>query len=114
MHIPTGVIGILTLWIGIWSTNRFKARWIVILIITLAPIAGVTAICRLARDNTAGLMASFYIAYILSGIQPLLYSWANLSAAGTTKRVVTFSTMFVFQCTGNIIGPQVFLKREAP
>ncbi|WVQ63688.1 uncharacterized protein L199_001841 [Kwoniella botswanensis] len=114
MHMPTGVIGILTLWIGIWFTNKFKARWIVILIITLAPIAGATAICRLPRDNTAGLMASFYIAYILAGIQPLLYSWANLNAAGTTKRVVTFSTMFVFQCAGNIIGPQVYFEREAP
>nr|XP_018259407.1 allantoate transporter [Kwoniella dejecticola CBS 10117]OBR81565.1 allantoate transporter [Kwoniella dejecticola CBS 10117] len=114
MHMPTGVIGILTLWIGILFTNKFKCRWLVIFTITLAPIAGATAICRLSRDNIPGLMTSFYIAYILAGIQPLLYSWANLNAAGTTKRVVTFSTMFVFQCVGNIVGPQVYLEKEAP
>ncbi|WRT69284.1 uncharacterized protein IL334_006268 [Kwoniella shivajii] len=114
MHMPTGVIGILTLFIGIWATNKWKTRWLVILIITLAPIAGAAAICNLPRTNIPGLMTSFYIAYILAGIQPLLYSWANLNAAGTTKRVVTFSTMFVFQCAGNIIGPQVYFEREAP
>ncbi|EAL19997.1 hypothetical protein CNBF3240 [Cryptococcus deneoformans B-3501A] len=114
MSIPTGVIGIITLIIGIWLTNRIKTRWIVLVIITLFPIAGLAALCNVDRSNTAGLMASFYIAYPLAGIQPLLYSWAGLNAAGTTKRVVVFATMFVFQCTGNIIGPQVYLAREAP
>ncbi|WVQ81318.1 hypothetical protein IAT38_003441 [Cryptococcus sp. DSM 104549] len=114
MHIPTGVIGILTLLIGIYITNRYKTRWIVLVVITLFPIAGACAICRLPRSNVPGLMASFYIAYVLAGIQPLLYSWAGLNAAGTTKRVVVFATMFVAQCTGNIVGPQVYLDREAP
>lgn len=35
-------------------------------------------------------------------VEPLLYSWAGLNAAGTTKRVVVFATMFVFQCAGNV------------
>lgn len=65
----------------------------------------------------------------------LLYTWANLNAAGSTKRVVTTAIMFVFQCVGNvsplasdrvsvryisflalmqIIGPQVYLAKENP
>ncbi|AAW44174.1 allantoate transporter, putative [Cryptococcus deneoformans JEC21] len=114
MSIPTGAIGIVTLLIGIWLTNRYKTRWAVLVIITLFPIGGIAALCNVPRDNTGGLMASFYIAYPLAGIQPLLYSWAGLNAAGTTKRVVVFATMFVFQCAGNIVGPQLYLKEEEP
>ncbi|WVR08865.1 hypothetical protein IAU60_005924 [Kwoniella sp. DSM 27419] len=114
LSMPTGAIGILTIVTGIWLTNRYKTRWLVILVICLPPIAGAAAICQLDRANTGGLMASFYVAYVFSGIQPLLYSWANLNAAGTTKRVTTISTLFVFQCAGNIVGPQVYFKREAP
>ena len=46
--------------------------------------------------------------------EPLLISWCNLNAAGTTKRVVTTATMFGALTVGNIVGPQVYLKREAP
>lgn len=66
------------------------------------------------RHNTGGLLASYYVAYFFAGLQPLLFSWANLNAAGSTKRVVTTATMFVFQCAGNIVGPQVYLAKEAP
>jgi hypothetical protein len=30
------------------------------------------------------------------------FSWANLNAAGHTKKVVTMSLAFVFQCVGNV------------
>ncbi|WWC60757.1 uncharacterized protein I303_103333 [Kwoniella dejecticola CBS 10117] len=114
MQIPTGLIGIFTLLIGIYLTNRFKTRWLVIGVITLFPIAGASAMVNVDRSKSGALLASYYIAYPLAGIQPLLYSWANLNQAGTTKRVVVFATMFVFQCAGNVIGPQVYLEREAP
>jgi hypothetical protein len=31
-----------------------------------------------------------------------MYSWANLNAAGTTKRVVTTAALFMGQCIGNV------------
>ncbi|KAK8869495.1 hypothetical protein IAR55_000060 [Kwoniella newhampshirensis] len=114
MQIPTGVIGIITLLIAIFATNRWKTRWIVIAIVVLFPIAGASAMVKVNRKSPGSLLAAFYVAYPLAGIQPLLYSWANLNAAGTTKRVVVFATMFVFQCAGNVIGPQVYLTSEAP
>jgi hypothetical protein len=80
----------------------------------IPPIAGAVGLCRIPRTNTGALTACYYVAQVLSGIQPLLYTWANSNAGGSTKRVVTFATMFVFQCAGNIIGPQVYFAREAP
>lgn len=43
-----------------------------------------------------------------------MYSWANLNASGSTKRVVTTACMFVAMCLGNIVGPQIYLAKEAP
>ncbi|OCF71540.1 allantoate transporter [Kwoniella mangroviensis CBS 8886] len=106
MQIPTGFIGIFTLLIAIYCTNRWKTRWAVIAIVTLFPIAGASAMVKVPRSQSGALLASYYVAYPLAGIQPLLYSWANLNQAGTTKRVVVFATMSVFQCAGNVIGPQ--------
>ncbi|RSH94851.1 hypothetical protein EHS25_004657 [Saitozyma podzolica] len=114
MQMPTGAIGILTLLIGIFFTNRFKTRWLVILCIVLPPIAGAVALTQVGRNEPSTLIACYYIIWLYGGIQPLLYTWANSNAGGTTKRVVTFAFMFAFQCTGNIVGPQVYLTMEAP
>lgn len=114
MQIPTGVIGIIGLLTGIYITNRIKMRWPVLAVITLFPIAGATALTQVERTNKAGLMASYYVAYLFAVIQPLLVSWCNLNASGTTKRVVTTATMFGALTVGNVVGPQVYLKREDP
>nr|WVH01934.1 allantoate transporter [Naematelia aurantialba] len=114
MQMPTGAIGIITLLTGIYFTNRFLRRWIVILCIVIPPIAGATAMSLVGRDKPGVLIACYYVIWVYGGIQPLLYTWANSNAGGTTKRVVTFAFMFALQCTGNIIGPQVYLTREAP
>ncbi|RSH92558.1 hypothetical protein EHS25_008003 [Saitozyma podzolica] len=114
MQMPTGAIGIIILLISIWLTNKFKVRFVIIAALCIPPIAGATALTQVSRSNTRGLLASYYVAQMLAALQPLLYSWANLNAAGTTKRVVTTATMFVFQCVGNVVGPQVYLTREAP
>ncbi|OCF33949.1 allantoate transporter [Kwoniella heveanensis CBS 569] len=114
MQIPTGAIGITCLLLSIFITNRIKLRWPVLAVLCLFPIAGATALTQVNHKHTGGLMGSYYVAYVFSAIQPLLISWCNLNAAGTTKRVVTTATMFGALTIGNVIGPQVYLAREAP
>lgn len=114
MQIPTGCIGIVGLLTSIWITNKIKMRWPVIAVICLFPIAGAIAMTQLSRSNPGALMGAYYVAYMFSVIQPLLVSWCNLNASGTTKRVVTTATMFGALTVGNIVGPQVYLSKEAP
>lgn len=73
MQMPTGAIGIIVLLVSIWVTNRTKLRFPVIAALCIPPIAGATAMTQVSRSDTGGLLASYYVAYILSGIQPLLY-----------------------------------------
>nr|XP_018261920.1 allantoate transporter [Kwoniella dejecticola CBS 10117]OBR84078.1 allantoate transporter [Kwoniella dejecticola CBS 10117] len=114
MQAPTGAIAILTLLITIFLTNQFRARWAIVAACVIPPIAGAVGLVKVQRSDPYILLACYYVAQSLAGIQPLLYSWANLNQAGSTKRVVVFATMFVAQCTGNIVGPQVYLQRENP
>jgi hypothetical protein len=120
MQIPTGVIGIITLLSGIYLTNRFKMRWPILAFLCLPCIAGATGLIHVSRSNLHGLMATYYITWFLAGIreslvsagsrgevshkgiEPLLFAWANLNAAGTTKRVVTTASMFGGSCIGNV------------
>ncbi|KAJ9092801.1 hypothetical protein QFC21_006677 [Naganishia friedmannii] len=114
MQMPTGAIQIVVLIFSIWLTNKIKMRFPVIAVLTLFPIAGAVGLLKVPRDQPKSLLGCYYVALILGVLQPLMYSWANLNAAGHTKKVVTMSVAFVFQCVGNIVGPQVYLAREAP
>jgi heme A synthase len=102
MQIPTGAIGITALLLSIYITNRIKLRWPVIAVIVLFPIAGAVGLTQVDRHKPGGLMACYYVAYLFSAIQPLLISWCNLNAAGTTKRVLTSATMFGALTVGNV------------
>jgi len=114
MQIPTGVIGMIVQIAGVFIINRLKIRFVVICAILLPAIGGAVGLIYVPRTNTRGLMGCFYTMYFYGGLQQLTYSWANINAAGTTKRVVTTATLFIGLCTGNIVGPQVFLARQAP
>ncbi|KAJ9096957.1 hypothetical protein QFC20_006317 [Naganishia adeliensis] len=114
MQMPTGAIQIVMLIFCIWLTNKIKMRFPIVAAMTLFPIAGAVGLLKVPRDQPKSLLGCYYVALILGVLQPLMYSWANLNAAGHTKKVVTMSVAFVFQCVGNIVGPQVYLAREAP
>ncbi|ORY28041.1 major facilitator superfamily domain-containing protein [Naematelia encephala] len=99
---------------GGWVTTRFKNRWIPLLVVTAIPMAGGIALRYVDRGSLGGLLASYYFVKLYSAIQPLLYSWGNSNAAGTTKQRTLGAILFIFQCAGNVVGPQVYLDDEAP
>jgi hypothetical protein len=111
---PTGAIGIIGLLLGIYITNKIKMRWPVIAVVVLFPIGGAIGLTQVPRSSPGGLMGCYYTAFLFACIQPLLISWCNLNAAGTTKRVVTTAMMFGALTVGNVVGPQVYLAKEAP
>jgi hypothetical protein len=78
----TGAIGILTLTDGIWLTNRYKTRWLVILLVTppaidlhslfvscivLAPIAGAAALTKINSSDPVALIGAYYVIWLYGG-----------------------------------------------
>ncbi|KIM81601.1 hypothetical protein PILCRDRAFT_821381 [Piloderma croceum F 1598] len=113
-QMPFGGLQVLTIILTAWLTNRFKLRYPVIAFTALFPIAGAVCLWKLPRSNIGGLLGAYYVTSIYGCLQPLLYSWSNLNAAGHTKKVTTTAVLFVAQCVGNIVGPQVYKTSEAP
>lgn len=112
MQMPTGAISIILLLVGFHVTNRIRMRAPVIAVICLFPVAGAAGLVKAPRNQPGALLACYYVAYFFQALFPLIISWANLNAAGSTKRVITTATMFTFQCAGNVIGPQVYLSER--
>lgn len=44
----------------------------------------------------------------------LLWSLVTRNIAGQSKKVTTYTMMFLSYATGAIVGPQVFTARDAP
>ncbi|WWC95843.1 hypothetical protein V866_002710 [Kwoniella sp. B9012] len=113
-QIPMAALMVILTTAGTFTINKIKLRFPVIAFITIAPISGAIALIYVDRSKTGALLGAYYLVTIYNCIQPLLYSWANSNAAGTTKQRTIGGVLFVCQCAGNVIGPQVYFAREAP
>ncbi|WWC60667.1 uncharacterized protein I303_103242 [Kwoniella dejecticola CBS 10117] len=113
-QIPMAALMVILTTAGTFTINKIRLRFPVIAVIILAPISGAVALIYVDRKKTGALLGAYYLVTIYNCIQPLLYSWANSNAAGTTKQRTIGGVLFVCQCAGNVIGPQVYFQREAP
>ncbi|KJZ75222.1 hypothetical protein HIM_05416 [Hirsutella minnesotensis 3608] len=58
--------------------------------------------------------AGYCIAMAFSANFPLILSMLSGNFGGFTKKVTVNAIVFMAYCAGNIVGPQLFLAREAP
>ncbi|ORY24487.1 putative allantoate transporter [Naematelia encephala] len=112
--LPSPVINSLAMLFAGYMNDKFRKRFIVIAFLCLFPIAGQASLLSIPRSKPGALLGVTYIGAVSGALQPLLWAWANLNASGTTKRVLTTSIMFTGSCVGNMIGPQLFISKEAP
>jgi hypothetical protein len=66
------------------------------------------------KGTQVGLMLSYYIVLSFWAAQTLAMSLLSRNIAGQTKKSVCVAMNFIAWATGNAIGPQVFLTRDAP
>ncbi|WWC87433.1 uncharacterized protein L201_002322 [Kwoniella dendrophila CBS 6074] len=113
-QMPPNVLTLSFLIDGTWVMNRIRLRFPVVAFFTLFPIAGAAALLYVPRTNPHALLGAYFVIMLYTPLQPLVYSWANMNAAGTTKQRTVGAILFIFQCAGNVAGPQAYLDDEAP
>ncbi|WWC60049.1 uncharacterized protein I303_102612 [Kwoniella dejecticola CBS 10117] len=113
-QMPPYVLTISFLLGGTWVMNKINLRFPVVAFFTLFPVAGAAALLYVPRDRPHALLGAYYVIMLYTPLQPLVYSWANMNAAGTTKQRTVGAILFIMQCAGNVAGPQVYLEDEAP
>ncbi|ETS74221.1 hypothetical protein PFICI_14087 [Pestalotiopsis fici W106-1] len=115
LGMPTGATQVMALWIaGYLAAKVNGCRHFLMIGGILIAILGSSLIYGLSDEQRVGRLFGYYIivGFSVAFVQGLGIIQANV--AGRTKKNVFTSSVFVSYCIGNLIGPQVFLEREAP
>jgi len=115
-NIPFGFVQLVATMGGAYVATKLKLKSPVLALLSLPPIAGCVMLLYLPRGAhaKAPLLVAYYLISVYPGITPLIYSWSAANTAGETKKKVTTGFLFVFQCAGNVLGPNLYTTEEAP
>ncbi|KAI8719946.1 hypothetical protein NCS52_00438400 [Fusarium sp. LHS14.1] len=82
----------------------------------LVPLACSILIRELPASNKVGRLLAYYFFYFFWGpyATGLALTLPMGNVSGHTKRLTVNATIFLAYCIANIIGPQIFITREAP
>ncbi|RMD42404.1 hypothetical protein DV735_g2692, partial [Chaetothyriales sp. CBS 134920] len=116
LNIPFGAVQLVATLGGAWVATKLRLKSVVLIALSLPPIVGCVMLLVLPRGPThrGPLLAAFYLISVYPGITPLIYSWSAANTAGETKKKVTTASLIIFQCAGNVVGPNLYTTDEAP
>lgn len=116
LNMPFGAFQIVAILLPAWLATKLRHKSLVVVLLTFPAIAGALLLVWTHRDSQhrGGLLFGYYMISFYVGITPLVYSWALANTAGDTKTKTTTGMLFVGQCSGNILGPQLYSTGDAP
>ncbi|KAK2666281.1 Major facilitator superfamily [Fusarium oxysporum f. sp. vasinfectum] len=115
LGMPTGVVA--TTWqiiLAVFCAKLKNMRCTIIAVANVIPMVCAILMWQLPRDNQTGLLAAYYVFYTYWGSYVMSTSVPMANVSGHTKKVTMNAVYFFSYCVGNIIGPQVFQKSDAP
>ncbi|KAJ6074931.1 uncharacterized protein N7446_002708 [Penicillium canescens] len=115
-NIPFGAVQLVATMGSAWLATFWKMKGPVVALLCLPPIAGCVMLLQITHDaaHKGPLLAGYYIISVYPAITPLIYSWSAANTAGETKKKVTTGILYVGQCAGNVLGPNLYTTNEAP
>lgn len=114
LNIPFGAVQLLVIFPSSWLAHRFRNKSIFLTAILVPVLAGAVMLYTLGREDSAPLLAAYYLLAFVFGGNPLIVSWAISNIAGTTKKSVIMSLYNAGSSAGNIVGPLLFNAKDAP
>jgi MFS family permease len=116
LNMPFGAMQFIVILLASWAAQKAKFKSFVLAGLMLPVIAGLAVLYCLPRESssTAGLLVAYYLLAFLFGGNPLIVSWIVGNTAGSTKKSVMMSLYNAGSSSGNIIGPLLFNKKDAP
>ncbi|KAF4550591.1 MFS-type transporter-like protein 44 [Elsinoe fawcettii] len=115
-NIPFGAVQLVATMGGAYAATKLRMKAPILAFLSLPPIAGCVMLLYLPRSANvkAPLLVAYYLISVYPGITPLIYSWSAANTAGETKKKVVTGFLFIFQCAGNILGPNLYTPAERP
>lgn len=112
-----GAYIIVVLLSSMWLVNKYKQNLLVMLVFIIPSFVGTIVLMTVRNTGKAqqiGLLISYYIVLSFWAAATLGMSMISRNIAGQTKKTVVVAANFICWSVGNSIGPQVFLKWNAP
>ncbi|KAI2622742.1 putative allantoate permease [Hypomontagnella submonticulosa] len=115
INIPYSVISIVAISGTGWLAGRFRSmNCILVGLIVIPPVVGSALIgSRDSIPHGVSLFGYFLLSTGPAGL-PLLLSLVQSNYRGVTKKMTMTALLFIAYCTGNIVGPQLFISEEEP
>ncbi|EXJ89770.1 hypothetical protein A1O3_02837 [Capronia epimyces CBS 606.96] len=116
LNMPFGAMQLLVILASSYAAQKAKVKSAVLAALMLPVIAGLAVLYVLPRGSShmAGLLVAYYLLAFLFGGNPLIVSWIVGNTGGSTKKSVIMSLYNAGSSAGNIIGPLLFNKKDAP
>jgi ACS family allantoate permease-like MFS transporter len=118
LGIPSGAIGVVTVLLTGWLSDRWHDRSLVMLICLIPTI--LSAALMIGLDPTghptkkAGLLAASFLSGTFGAGFMIMLAWNASNIAGHSKKVTANALTLVAFSVGNILGTQTFQARQAP
>ncbi|KAF2148299.1 MFS transporter [Myriangium duriaei CBS 260.36] len=118
MSMPAGAVGVVTVLICGWLSDRFRDRTSIMLVCITPTI--LAAALMIGFDpkgkphNRAGLLGASFLTGTFGAAFMLLLAYNASNISGHTKKVTTNALTMVAFAVGNILGTQTFQASQAP
>ncbi|KAJ5107716.1 hypothetical protein N7456_004391, partial [Penicillium angulare] len=112
-----GAYIIIVLLSSAWIVKKTGQNLITMAAYCIPSFIGTIVLMTVQNTTTAtkaGLLLSYYITLSFWAAQTLTLSMISRNIAGQTKKSTVIAANFIAWATGNAIGPQIFLTKDAP
>jgi predicted MFS family arabinose efflux permease len=116
LNMPFGALQFIVILLASYAAQKAKLKSGVLAVFMLPVVAGLAMLYVLprAKSDQASLLAAYYLLAFLFGGNPLIVSWIVGNTGGTTKKSIIMSLYNAGSSAGNIVGPLLFNKKDAP
>ena len=111
---PGGAVEVVALCLCGYLGDRYGQRILVSLTGLLCAMLGMILIVALPSANNTGRLIGYYLTQASPTPFVALLSLISTNVAGHTKKTTCAAMYLIAYCTGNIIGPQIFVAKDAP
>lgn len=84
------------------------------IVVIFFALVGVILMVALPEHNKWGRWAGIFLLGPFATSIPISLSLITSNVGGLSKKATVSAMLFIAYCTGNVIGPQLFLSSEAP
>jgi MFS family permease len=116
LNMPFGALQFIIILSASYLAQKARLKGAVLAAFILPVVAGLALLYALPRTKSVqgALLAGYYLLAFLFGGNPLIVTWIVGNTAGMTKKSIIMSLFNAAAAAGNIVGPLLFNKKDAP